>query len=89
MADKREWSEMKKRKMNISENVLSKVAGGIKIIEENKALDLELPFYHWFEWFSDASDEVLGWTINGKMARESCLAWLIDQPIYYKELWAV
>ena len=52
-------------------------------------MDLDLPYDHWYEWYSDASDSALGWTAHGGMAREVCPPWFIDKPIFYKELWAV
>ena len=40
---------MCKEKINISQNILARVAAAIKIIALNKALDLELPIDHWFK----------------------------------------
>ena len=89
VAEKSAWKQIKNSQIVISQNIFGRLAAAIDIVARNKWLDMDKSYCHWFEWWSDASDDALGWTSEGQMAREEIPPCLKRYPIFYKELWAV
>ena len=88
VSHKNQWKEMKDQQISLTQNALARVISATSQVFENRKVDLNTSYHNWFDVYSDASEEALGWYAMGHMAREAVPNWLKGKPIFYLELWA-